>query len=100
LAFSDEAARLAWAKQVVADGLSVRQLEREAAAARTRAARPAPPAGKAERDPNTVAAETRLTNRLGVEVEIKEQKRGGKIIVTCPSKDELMRVFDLLLGDE
>ena len=103
LAFSDESARLRWAHRVIETGLSVRDLERAAAEERE-AERDIPVPGKAPskppRDPNLVAAEEKLALRIGSPVRIRSRRRGGSITITCADHDELMRVFDLLMGGE
>jgi ParB family chromosome partitioning protein len=102
LAFADEAERVRWAERAAAEGLSVRELEHAAAATKERAAgrrrrKPAP----AAKDPNLVAAEERLSLRLGAPVEIRPRRRGGgAVVIACADHDELMRVFDLLMGGE
>ena len=101
LAFTDDAQRCEWARRTIATGLSVRALERAAAEARGEAKsgkggessrRPKP------RDPNLRAAEEKLALRLGAPVEIRPRRRGGTIVIACNEHDELMRVFDLLMG--
>jgi ParB family chromosome partitioning protein len=103
LAFTDDTERCEWARRATATGLSVRAIERAAAEARggvkTRnrgdsSRRPTP------RDPNLRAAEERLALRLGTPVEIRARRRGGTIVIACNDHDELMRVFDLLMGGE
>jgi hypothetical protein len=86
----------------VATGLSVRDLERAAATTREEAS-----AGRGQSrgrrrvpDPNLRAAEEKLAMRLGAPVEIRSRRRGGSIVISCPDQDELMRVFDLLMGGE
>lgn len=103
LAFSDDAERCEWARRTAATGLSVRALERAAAEAR----RDAKPGKRGEssgapkpRDPNLRAAEEKLALRLGAPVEIRPRRRGGTIVIACNEHDELMRVFDLLMGGE
>jgi len=103
LAFSDESARLGWAQRVIETGLSVRELERAAAEVRE-----SEPNGSVQgrktsdrpRDPNLVAAEEKLSLHLGSPVRIRSRRRGGSITITCADHDELMRVFDLLMGGE
>ena len=57
--------------------------------------------GRAAKDPNLVAAEEKLSLRLGAPVEIRPARRGGgAVVITCAEADELMRVFDLLMGGE
>jgi ParB family chromosome partitioning protein len=101
LAFTDDAERCEWARRATATGLSVRGLERAAAEARGEAKsgkrgessrRPTP------RDPNLRAAEEKLALRLGAPVEIRPRRRGGTIVIACNEHEELMRVFDLLMG--
>jgi ParB family chromosome partitioning protein len=96
LGFSDDAERQVWARRAVETGLSVRDLEREAAQTR-------PGGGDRERrqrqrDPNLRAAEEKLSLRLGAKVEIRSRRRGGTIVISCGDQAELMRVFDLLMG--
>jgi ParB family chromosome partitioning protein len=101
LAFTDEAERIDWARRATATGVSVRALERAAAEARGEAkpgklgesSRRKPP-----RDPNLRAAEEKLALRLGAPVEIRPRRRGGTIVIACNEHEELMRVFDLLMG--
>ncbi|MDX2437512.1 MAG: ParB/RepB/Spo0J family partition protein [Acidobacteriota bacterium] len=101
LAFADEAARIRWAQRVVETGLSVRGLERAAAEERDGAQDAATPekvSPRPPRDPNLVAAEEKLALQLGSPVQIRSRRRGGTITITCADHDELMRVFDLLMG--
>jgi len=103
LAFTDEAVRLGWAKRAVESGLSVRDLERAAAEVRDAApthAAAGKPSRPTSRDPNLVAAEEKLARRIGAPVHLRSRRRGGTITITCADHDELMRVFDLLMGGE
>ena len=99
LALKDEAFAVHIAERVVAEGLSVRALERATVAAREgqqetrRQKKPIAP-----QDPNLLSAEKRLSLKIGTKVE--KNKKGGRIVVSCSSHDELLRVFDLLIGDE
>jgi ParB family transcriptional regulator, chromosome partitioning protein len=100
LAFEGDDDRCRWARRVVQTGLSVRELEQAAAAAKAAAPEPATRAARrpAARDPNLVAAEEKLSLRVGAPVEIRSRRRGGSIVISCADHDELMRVFDLLMG--
>ena len=101
LAFADDAIRREWARRVVETGLSVRELERAAAAAREESGRKIRGNSRpSTRDPNLLAAEERLTVRLGAPVAIRSRRRGGSIVISCSDQTELMRVFDLLMGGE
>jgi ParB family chromosome partitioning protein len=99
LSFADDDERLAWARRSVETGLSVRELERAAAEARPGTATPRS-RRTATTDPNLKAAEEKLGLLLGARVEIRTKRRGGSIVISCPDQDELMRVFDLLMGGE
>jgi ParB family chromosome partitioning protein len=102
LSFSTADERSEWAKRVVATGLSVRGLEREAAEARRGGSKGKSGGGRksAQRDPNLLVAEEKLSLRLGAPVEIRPGRRGGVVVISCSDQDELMRVFDLLMGGE
>lgn len=99
LAMSDDESRLEWARRAVAENLSVRNLE--AAAAENRKPKPGRRVrrGSTAKDPNLVAAEEKLSLRLGAPVEIRSGKHGGgAVVIACADSDDLMRVFDLLMG--
>jgi ParB family chromosome partitioning protein len=101
LAFDGDDERCRWARRVVETGLSVRELEQAAALARTHPAKPVARSSGGRggaRDPNLVAAEERLALRIGAPVHIRGRRRGGTIVISCHDHDELMRVFDLLMG--
>lgn len=91
-----EAARVALAERASAEGLTVRALERLAAAA---SAPPAAPKQRAltaeERD-----FESRLRERFGTRVLVVRSGKGGRIELRFTSEDELLRLGDLLLGEE
>ena len=99
LAFPDTATRTAWARRVVETGASVRDIETAAAAVRDdsvsarRAPRPKPP----KKDPNLAAAEEKLSLKLGARVEIRTHRRGGAVLISCATQEDLMRVFDRLM---
>jgi ParB family chromosome partitioning protein len=100
LAFADADDRMAWARRAVAAGLSVRELERAAAEDRDQK-KPSPPGPRAPtpRDPNIVTAEDQLSLRLGARVHIKTRRRGGAIVISVADHAELMRVYDVLMGE-
>lgn len=100
LAFDDEGQRLSWARRAAEGGATVRDVERAAAGSggssrgRRATQRPAPAV-----DPNVRAAEERLSLKLGTPVRIKSRRRGGIITIECREDQELLRVFDILLGE-
>jgi len=100
LAFDGDGARCEWARRAAATGLSVRELERAAAAARAGAGPKRKARARTVKDPNLSAAEGKLALRLGAPVEIQARRRGGHIVITCSNQEELVRVFDLLMGGE
>jgi len=99
LAFAEEEQQQRWARRAVEAGLSVRDLEREAAQERDeKLKREGRPRSRPARDPNILTAEEKLSLRLGAKVEIRSRRRGGSIVISCPDQAELMRVFDVLMG--
>jgi len=102
LAFADEPMRVEWAHRAANTGLSVRELERAAAAYREKTAHghTRKRSRQSVQDPNLAAAEEKLALQLGARVEIRSGHRGGKIVITCADQAELMRVFDLLMGGD
>ena len=98
LAFDGDGLRCEWARRAVATGLSVRELERAAAAASARPGQKKKARRRSVKDPNLSVAEGKLALRLGARVEIQARRRGGRIVITCSNQEELMRVFDLLMG--
>jgi ParB family chromosome partitioning protein len=83
--------QVALGREAARRGLSVREVERRVAEAKSPRPRKDP-----RRDPNTKAAEERLRAALGARVEIKRQGRGGRLVVPFASEAELQRLFDLL----
>ncbi len=97
LALPSPSEQAAVARKVVAEGLSVRQVEQIAAArsdkaGRGNAAKPAP-----EKDPNVVQIEDDLRRRLGTKVQLRSGENGrGRIEIEYFSLDELDRLLALL----
>lgn len=92
-------ARIPLAERTVNEGLTVRAIERLAGAVTTpHAERSAPkvrPLSPEEGD-----FEARLRERFGTHVAVVRGERGGRIEFRFGSDDELMRLGDLLLGDD
>lgn len=80
------------AKRAAAQGWSARQVETQAAGRKE--------GGRRRRvvDPDTAAAAERLTRRLQTRVEIRRGRRGGTVRLHFHSEDELMRLYELLMG--
>jgi ParB family chromosome partitioning protein len=91
-----EEQRLSLAQRAVNEGLTVRALERLAAAQTV--PKVAPAARELSADERNF--ESRLRERFGTRVALVRQNRGGRIEFRFTSEDELIRLGDLLLGNE
>ncbi len=91
LALAGEEAQTKLARRAVREGLSARRLEALSSSGGRRRA-PARPA-----DPDTAAAEERLTRALQTRVRIRRRGAGGALHVSFHSEEELMRLFELLI---
>jgi ParB family chromosome partitioning protein len=80
------------AERAVREGLSARDLEREATPREKAKKKPAKPV-----EVNTAAAEEKLTRRLQTKVEIRRRGKGGLLQIHFHSEEELMRLYDLLM---
>jgi ParB family chromosome partitioning protein len=87
--------REAVARRVVAEGLSVRQIEALARETSPKA-KPAPRSNDAE----TNALVDRLRYKFAAHVAIAKREKGGTIEIRYADDDELTRIVDVLLGDE
>ncbi len=84
--------QLALARAVAKHGLSVREVERRAAALKDGGARP-----EKRRDPNTRAAEERLRIALGTRVRITRRGKRGSLRIEFQGEAELQRLYELIL---
>ena len=84
------------AAQIVAKGLSVREVERRVNAVKSPATKPS----KKRSDPNTREAERRLEQALGTAVRIRRQGRGkkqrGRVEIDFHSEEELHRLYEVV----
>jgi ParB family chromosome partitioning protein len=92
-----ESARGVLAQRAVDEALTVRALERFAAAGSRKT--PSRPALRAL-SPEEADFESRLRARFGTHVAVVRYRRGGRIEFRFSSDDELIRLGDLLLSDE
>ncbi|PZR59586.1 MAG: hypothetical protein DLM50_00295 [Candidatus Meridianibacter frigidus] len=92
-----ESERFTLAQRAVAEGLSVRALERIAGAAAT-PERFGPVAEK-PLSADEQEFESKLRFRLGTHVALRRAGKGGRIEIRFGGDDELMRLADLLLGE-
>ena len=92
LSLDSDAKKLALARRAKEKGLTAREVEKLVRGpATTRKAKPTI-------DPDTKAAEDRLTRHLQTRVEIKRRGQGGTVRIGFHSEEELMRLFELLVG--
>jgi ParB family chromosome partitioning protein len=96
LSLPDQAERLRMARDVIARGLSVREIEALVKRAVEGPARPAQPAPHEQADVHTRAAEDRLRLVLGTRVRIVRKGTGGRIEIDFASEDELIRIYEQL----
>jgi ParB family chromosome partitioning protein len=99
LSIDDPRRQIELARRAAERGLSAREIEALAAATgageRPRRRKPRPDA-----DANTAAAQERLTRALQTRVEIRRRGRAGTLRIHFHSEDELMRLFDRLVGNK
>ncbi len=98
LAVTDPVEQARLAERASDGGMSVRQLERAVhGAAGDRAASPA----RKEKAAHLADLERRISERVGVRVEIHEGRRGGRLVARFRTNDEFMRILEALgLSDE
>jgi ParB family chromosome partitioning protein len=98
LALPSAEEQIALALRAVHQGLSAREIER-LTAPRPQPERPARSAPGAVEVHAAAAAET-LTRRLQTRVEIQRKGKGGLLRLHFHSEEELMRLYELLMGQE
>jgi ParB family chromosome partitioning protein len=98
LALSNDSDVRSAARDVVARGLSVRETESLVRRTVETAKVQAPPRAATPVDVHTRAAEDRLRLRLGTRVRIVRKGKKGRIEVAFGSEDELIRIYELLMG--
>jgi ParB family chromosome partitioning protein len=91
--------QLSLADKAVAEGLSVRQVER-AVQKMNEERDPKEPKPEAKLDPNVKAAIDQLQSHLGTRVKIEEKGNGrGKIEIEFYSMEDLDRIYTLIVGE-
>ena len=96
LALPDKSAQIALAERAVKENLTARELETLVQKPKTRNA-----AAKTtdEPDVHTREAMEKLTQALQTKVMIQRRKRGGTVQIHFHSEDELIRLYDRLIGE-
>ena len=87
----------ALAEQVITRGLSVRETEKLARAAKNKPARGKP---KGERNPDIAALETQLADLLGLSVSIAHGESGGTLTLNYSTLDQLDMICQRLTGEK
>lgn len=100
LAFEDPAHQIEIAERAVTEGLTARDLEAMAKDPRSSEKKVESVAKKGEVDANTREAIERLTHAMQTKVDIKRKKKGGTVQIYFHSEEELIRIYDLILGGE
>ncbi|MDA8015894.1 MAG: ParB/RepB/Spo0J family partition protein [Thermoanaerobaculia bacterium] len=96
LALPDKKAQIALAERAVKENLTARDLE-----ALVQAPKPKPEARRPEElDVHTREAVEKLTQALQTKVAIRRKKRGGTVQIHFHSEDELIRLYEHLMGGE
>jgi ParB family chromosome partitioning protein len=92
VAVESEEEVLRLARRAAEQGWSARQVEKQAAGHKTG------PRRRPAQDPDTAAAAERMTRKLQTRVEIRRGRRGGTVRLHFHSEEELMRLYELLMG--
>lgn len=96
LGAKDEPTLLSLARKAVSESLSVRKLEALVRArAKATSGGPTAPAGEGQKSSNTRDLELRLTRRLGARATVEHQGKGGRLVISYGSLDELDRLIEL-----
>ena len=93
LAVTNPAARLALMKKIVAEDLSVRAVEKLAAAQPEARTKPRGAKFNAKKDPHVADLEKKLSHHLGTKVEIEAGKSGGTISIRYYSNAQFGEVM-------
>jgi len=96
LAVGDEEVRASLARKIASEGLSVREAER--LAARSGGSGSAAPVRTPS--PNVVRIEEALSTALGARVEVKQKRKGGKIVIHFLNHDDFERLYESLTGQD
>ena len=102
LALEGENEQRNFARDAVARGWSVRETEQMVTRALTHAGAPdgGKKTGPRETDVHTRAAQDKLRLTLGTKVDIARKGKGGEIRIAFRDEDELIRIYELLVGEK
>jgi ParB family chromosome partitioning protein len=101
LALDSETEQRNLARDAVARNWSVRETEQMVTRAITRAGAPGArkKAAARELDVHTRAAQDKLRLTFGTKVDIARRGKGGEIRIAFKDEDELIRIYEILVGD-
>jgi ParB family chromosome partitioning protein len=105
LALEDELAQRNLARDVVANGWSVRETEQFVTRALTHGGGPGAPgakktaAGERTLDVHTRAAQDKLRLTFGTRVDIVRRGKGGEIKIGFKNEEELIRIYEILVKE-
>lgn len=88
LAIEGEAGQVEWAERVVSQGFTVRDIEKEAPAKKSRKQK------RRQVDPELAAVEERAEIRFGTRVKITPRRKGGVISIEYYSNEELEGILE------
>lgn len=91
LSLSKPEERIRLAERAVKEGLNARQIE-----ALVKRGKGSKSKKATSTDPDTAAAQEKLTKYLQTKVEIKRRAKGGAVVISFHSEEELMRLYDVL----
>jgi ParB family transcriptional regulator, chromosome partitioning protein len=98
LSFDSVEQQVSLAREIITKALSVRETEQIVKRAQSAASRPKrQEVSNNTEGPNIVAAETKLSKRLGAPVKIRLAGSGGVVEIKFSSGDDLARLFDTLM---
>jgi ParB family chromosome partitioning protein len=101
LAIADNTSRNLWAKKIVEEGLSVRDIEKKAQDSSSITQKKRRAAGEVKQDPDLLNVIERLRYKFGTSVAVKKGSSGrGEIVIDYFSEKDLTRIVDLLLDDK
>ncbi len=90
LAIEDDDEKIRWAKRVVIEGITVREVEREGGVGRRRKKR-----GRTRKvDPHVRAIEETLEAHFGTRVHVASRRKGGVVSVEFYSNEDLERILE------
>jgi ParB family chromosome partitioning protein len=92
LSIEGDDAKIEWARRVVEEGVTVRDIESGGRPGRGIARR----RGRRKKDPQVTAVEEMLQNHLGTRVHVTPRRRGGVVSIEYYSNEDLERIMEAM----